>query len=393
LAANILAAEKLAWQGRGMTLMNALSLSRNPAAAFALVGMFWGTFAANIPVLKARIGADDALFGTLLLGTGVGLVLAMWLAPRFDKWLGARSIQVAALAFVAVFLLPALATGPWLFLLALTLLGIASGLTDVIMNARVSDLEAINKQSLMNANHGVFSAAYALAALASGLARQAGIDPTPIFAVLMVVALPLAIAARQGGFPEATTQRRSQGSPLATILLCGGVVLIAFMTEATVESWSALHIERTLGGGAAQGAAAPAVLGLTMAVGRFGGQIVSARFNDFTVILWGTGLSIAGVLLAAAAATPLVAYAGFALLGLGISVVGPLGLALVGRLVPAERRTEAISRVAAIGFSGFFIAPLAIGLLSDAFGLRLALASVALLLLLIVPLVGLIRRL
>jgi hypothetical protein len=33
----------------------------------------------------------------------------------------------------------------------------------------------------------------------------------------------------------------------------GGIVLIAFMTENAAENWSALHIEKTLGGSPEQG--------------------------------------------------------------------------------------------------------------------------------------------
>jgi hypothetical protein len=49
-------------------------------------------------------------------------------------------------------------------------------------------------------------------------------------------------------------------------------VLVAFLVENAMEGWSALHIERTLGGGAAEGAFGPAILGLTMGIGRLSGR-------------------------------------------------------------------------------------------------------------------------
>ena len=75
-----------------MSIFNALSVSRRPASAFVVVGMFWGCFAAYVPVIKDQLGASDALFGTLLLGSATGLVSAMWLAPRADRLLGARGM-------------------------------------------------------------------------------------------------------------------------------------------------------------------------------------------------------------------------------------------------------------------------------------------------------------
>ncbi|MBQ1203143.1 MAG: MFS transporter, partial [Loktanella sp.] len=103
-------------------------------------------------------------------------------------------------------------------------------------------------------------------------------------------------------------------------------------------------------------------------------------------------LSASGAVIAALAPTPIWAYVGFGILGLGVSVIGPMGLALVGKLVPPHLRTEAISRTAVIGFSGFFFAPTMMGLMSEAFGLRVAFLVVAVLLLAAVPLAVLVSR-
>jgi MFS family permease len=164
------------------------------------------------------------------------------------------------------------------------------------------------------------------------------------------------------------------------------------MSEATVEAWSALHIERTLNGGAAEGALGPATLGIMMAIGRFSGQAVSERLSDYLVIVCAALLSAVGALIVAVAATPIIAYVGFGVLGLGVSVIGPLGLAIVGRLVAPKYRTEAISKAAVIGFSGFFLAPIVMGGVSELFGLRVAFACVAGLLMLLLPLVSVTRR-
>lgn len=376
-----------------MSVLSALRVSRTPVAGFLVVGFFWGAFAAFVPVIKAEIGASDGFFGTLLLGTSIGLVTAMWLAPRIDQRLGARGMQAAAAMFALVAFLPALAQSPWLFGLAMVFVGMSSGLLDVLMNARVSELEAAHRRSLMNANHAMFSVAYAVSAILTGLAREAGLAPWAVFACFTATALALATTMRMEVAPLEHHDRKANGYPLWPIVLCGSVVLVAFMSEAAVEAWSALHVERTLGGGAAEGALGPAMLGLTMAIGRFSGQAVAGRLRELQVVVWGAALSAAGALVAAFAQTPVVAYVGLGVLGLGVSVIGPMGLALVGKLVPPALRTEAISRAAVMGFSGFFFAPILMGFMSEAFGLRVAFASVACLLLLALPLSAAIARL
>jgi len=371
-----------------MPVLNALILSRRPAIAFVVVGIFWGGFAGYVPVIKAQLGASDALFGTLLLGSATGLVSAMWLAPRADRILGARGMQVGAALLALAWLVPGQATMPLVFALSMAFVGLASGLLDVIMNARVSELEARHDRPLMNANHAMFSVAYAIGALIVGVTREAGLPPTPVFAGFGVIALLALPMMRMDVTYVAPHEGYVGRYPLLPIILCGAIVQVAFMSEATVEAWSALHVERTLGGGAAEGALGPAMLGITMAVGRFSGQIVSERLREVPVVIGASVISALGAVVAASAQTPLVAYAGFGVLGLGVSVIGPMGLALVGKLVPAHLRTEAISRTAVIGFSGFFFAPMLMGLMSQAFGLRIAFAAVAVLLLSAIPLAG-----
>ncbi|MDC1399551.1 MFS transporter [Yoonia sp.] len=375
-----------------MSILNALSVSRRPAAAFVVIGMFWGCFAAYVPVIKDQLGASDALFGTLLLGSATGLVSAMWLAPRADRILGARGMQVGAVALAVAWLLPGQVMNPWLFAVSMAFVGLCSGLLDVIMNARVSELEAKHNRPLMNVNHAMFSVAYVVGAVLVSFTREAGLPPLPVFAGFGVVALLMLPLMRMEVTYVAADEGYAGRYPLWPIALCGAIVLVAFMSEATVEAWSALHVERTLGGGAAEGALGPAMLGLTMAIGRFSGQAVAERMREVTILLGASVMAATGAVIAALAPTPVVAYVGFGVLGLGVSVIGPIGLALVGKLVAPHLRTEAISRTAVIGFSGFFFAPMLMGLMSEAFGLRMAFLGVAVLLLSAVPLALLIKR-
>ncbi len=376
-----------------MNILSALSLARVPALAFCILGFFWGAFAASVPDIKAALGVNDAVFGLLLIGNPIGLVTAMWLAPRVDRALGARGLQIVTGCFAACFILPGIAQTPVIFALCMIAMGITSGLTDVLMNARVSELEALHKRTLMNVSHGMFSVAYAISALGTGFLRDAG-NP-PVVALGCVAVIGLLLATRLWMAPVVVSDEERTGAgrmPWVIVLICGAIVLVAFMTEGTVETWAALHIERTLGGDPLAGALGPVMLGITMAVGRIGGQGLSDRFEDGQVIIVATLLAATGAFIASVAHTPMSAYIGFAVLGLGVSVIGPLGLALVGRMVPPAHRTEAISKVAVMGFCGFFLAPAIMGSLSELFSLRVAFAFVGVLSLAGIGLVIALRR-
>jgi MFS family permease len=374
-----------------MSLLSALRISRQPALAFAAMGAGWGAFAAFVPVIKAGLGASDGLFGALLLGASVGLLSAMWLAPVIDARLGRYALPAASAALATAFLLPGLASAPIAFAAAMLAVGVASGLTDVVMNARVSELETAHRRTLMNLNHAMFSFAYAASALVTGLARETALPPFAVFAAIAIVvyaAVPFMVIATR----TAEAEEVPRAFPASLVLWGGGIVLVAFLVENAMEGWSALHIERTLGGGAAEGAFGPAILGLTMGIGRLAGQIVAERVREAPVILAASALAAFGMLLAAVAPSPIVAYVGFGLAGLGVSVIAPMALALVGRHARDSERTRAISRAAVIGFLGFFIGPPMIGLVSELTSLRVALAVVAVILGLVPVMLALLLR-
>ncbi|MEM6820681.1 MAG: hypothetical protein AAF558_01895, partial [Verrucomicrobiota bacterium] len=126
------------------------------------------------PDLKAGLGVNDAMFGLLLLANGTGLVTAMWAAPYIDRWLGARSLQAVVALFALLLPLPGLVGTPWAFAAVMACVGFFSGLCDILMNARVSELEASHRRPLMNSSHGMFSVAYAAAAFWTG---RGNLDP------------------------------------------------------------------------------------------------------------------------------------------------------------------------------------------------------------------------
>lgn len=376
-----------------MSVLNAIRLSRRPSAAFASLGLFWGCWAAYVPVIKAGLGVEDGTFGLLLLGSAIGLVSAMWIAPWTDRKLGVLAMPVLASAFALAWLLPGVIVVPAFFFLALVVVGLCSGLLDVTMNSRVSELEARTGRSLMNAAHGMFSVGYTVGAVYAGVMREAGASPfLALVGVGAFVILVLVPRMRQEPHVVPHPEAGRGEYPLWPILLCGGVVLSAFMTEAATEAWSALHIERTLGGRAAEGALGPAMLGLTMSFGRFGGQVVAERLREVQVVVIAGTVAALGAVTAAWAPSPLVAYLGFGMFGLGVSVIGPMGLALVGKMVAPHFRTEAISRAAVMGFSGFFFAPVLMGLVSQGFGLRWAFTLVAVLVAASIPLALVLAR-
>ena len=368
-----------------------IKVSAPATLAFAIEGLCWGSFAAQIPVLKDHIGASDSQFGLAMLFASAGAVAAMWIAPILDRLLAVRALLILALGMSGAFLFPGLTTSIVLFAVVMMIASVFSGTLDVIMNARVSEIEVATGRPLMNYHHGVFSVAYALSAFLTGVARASGFSSWQIFGVILLVVLACS-AVLLRPTPSRKTESTESTSRFAlgwVITLVGAVILIAFFAEQATEAWSALHLERSLGAGPVGGALGPTVLGATMAIGRFSGQYL-LRFVSATKLIYVASVTSAlGAFIAAAASSTGIAYLGFVVLGLGVSVIVPMGFAVLGQVVTDEARTKAIARAAAFGYIGFFIGPPIMGFLSEWRGLSASFTFVGIALLL-VPLITLI---
>lgn len=344
---------------------------------FLAVGFGWAALSAQMPAIKAQIGASDALYGTLALIGSVGAVLAMFAAPLAQRLMGRDAMLISLLAMMLGFVLVGAATGPFGFVLAIFLAAGGSGVADVLANADVSEREAECGRSLMNLNHGIFSVGYALAALAVGLARGAGWSPVMVFLGAAVAVLAMVPWMRLPERRVAAEDTAEGALPRVLVWLGGCVVLAAFLGEAASEGWSALHVERTLGGGPEQGAMGPALLAFGMAIGRLGGHFLVGDLPPFRVMVAASCLAGFGLAMAGLAPGLGLAYLGFALGGLGVSVVGPMALGLVGQIVPQHLRLKAISQAAAMGYGAFFLGPVLMGFVAELFGLRVSFMVIA----------------
>ena len=372
-----------------------LLTARAALAAFAAMGVLWGTFAAVLPDLKAQLGVGEARLGQLILFTPIAAVAAMLLAPQIGHRAGRAALPMAALAMALAFALPGQTASLWLFPLAMMACGAATGLTDVLMNARVAALEAGRGAHLMTLAHAAYSFGYAGGALATGAMRSAGWPPGWVMGTMALVAAVLAMATveRDGRIDGLARPKDGPGRHLGMVpVIGGGMVLIAFLTENAAENWSALHIEKTLGGSPAEGAMGPAALALTMGFARLAGQGIVARTDPYFLLRAGAVVSATGALAAAFATSPLMAYAGFIVMGIGSSVIAPTAFSLVGSRARPEARARAIARATLLGYFGYFFGPPLLGLIAGSLGLRMAFVFAAAMLACVLVLAPLMAR-
>ncbi len=366
-----------------MSITSTLRVARPAVAAFAAMGVLWGAFAASLPDIKTMLDIDESRLGALMFMTPIAAVCAMLVAPAAGGLFGRRALPIACALMCLGFALPGQTASLWLFPLAMMACGAGTGLTDVLMNARVAALEATRGVHLMNLCHAAYSFGYAAGALTTGVLRQAAWSPAWVLGSMAAIAALISLATLEtDGRIDGLQRPKGPGAAhLGWVPVIGGaMVLIAFLTENAAENWSALHIEQTLGGSPADGAMGPAVMALTMGIARLFGQGLAGRIPAGVLLAGGAAISATGALGAALAASPAMAYAGFIVMGIGSSVIAPTAFSLVGQKAAPEARARAVARATLLGYFGYFFGPPLIGFVAGQFGLRFAFVSAAVML-------------
>lgn len=114
-----------------------------------------------------------------------------------------------------------------------------------------------------------------------------------------------------------------------------------------------------------------------MVTGRLSGQWLTERVPDRLLLGGGALVSLAGMLLAAAAPSVPVALVAFFLGGAGVSVAAPVAFSAAGRGAPPAERGSAVATVTTLGYSGFLAGPPLTGAAAELVGLRAAFAVLA----------------
>lgn len=361
-----------------MSLRNTVSLSRAPIAGLMAVGVLWGTFSSLVPDIKSAAGASDQQLGFAMIASALGGMTATFLVPRVGVMLGRLALPIIACFLVAAFFYPMMASSVSGLAVALFFMGGSVAMLDISSNVRISALESVSGKHLMNASHAMFSFAFGGAAFATGMARKSGYGMVEILPVAALVTAVLIFmmwesTARYGTAKlDADAPTTSTRPPWIAIIMTSIILFAAFVGENSSEVWSALHIERTLGGAPGEGGYGPTTLGIMMGIVRLSGQVVAEKIGEAKLILWSAVCGVIGAIVIGAAQTQFMVLIGVAIVGIGMAVVVPSVNTILGRLVREDQRSHAISRAWMFGMLGFFIGPSLMGIISEHFGLRIA---------------------
>jgi len=346
------------------------------SAAFFCFGVVAGSLVPRMPAFKESLHLTDGQVGLAFVVYAAGAVAGAVLARPVLAG-GARMwVRVLTVAMVVALIAPALASGFAVFASSFLLLGIVSGLIDVLENSQAAEIEREAGRPMINSFHGFWSLGFVAGGVVAAGAAAVGLAPLPHFAIVAAVvgvaSVPLlaGVPNTRGGaatlLPSGTTRLR-----IGTAV--GAVAAMAFfgiLVESAGGDWGPIYLRDYGRTTLAIAAGVSVAFSIAMTAVRLTADRLTARTSPPVVIALGSIISIIGVGLAVALPAPVTAITGFTLVGAGCAVMVPLAFSAAANL---GRTGTPLSLVMSAGYAGSIVGPWLIGSSADRFGLRLAL--------------------
>jgi MFS family permease len=310
-------------------------------------------------------------------------VLAMPLAGMLAARHGSRGITRLALVATSLgVLLPTLATSLPLLAGGFLAMGLAFGALDVTMNAHGMAVERRHGRPILSGFHAAFSFGGLAGAGSAALAAAASVPLQPHLAVVAAAALAVGIPWSRRFLPR-SEDAGNEREPLVVrpprrVWALGAVAFAVLLVEGAAADWSAVYVHDDLAASGAVAALAYTVFSLTMAVGRLLGDRLVTAFGPVSLVRAGGLLAAGGFGAALVAGSSPAAFAGFAALGAGLSVVVPV-VFRAAATTPGLHAGIGLAAVSSTGYFGFVAGPPLIGTLAEALGLPAALALLSVL--------------
>jgi MFS family permease len=343
---------------------------------FFIYSFCMGSLPPRLPDLQRMMQIEEGALGLGLIGAAAGTLVSLSFFGRVLERIGYRRSILALIPLLALlYAIASFADGPLSFFLLLFPVGLAIGGIEIILNLEADRTEHMIGYRIMNRAHAFWSFGFFSSGIVSALVAQLGISPQ-IHLFLMVPVVIVGVALILGRFDPAPHRTGASAEepphfavPTMAILVLVAVTLSAMIMEGAGIDWSAIYMRDVF-------AVSPFLSGFAVALGA-GAQAVTRFFADpfverySPIVVSRVLLAVLGfgVLLVFFASTDWLALLGFALMGVGTSVIFPLAMSAAAQLTDRPAPTN-VASLAQISFVAFLLGPPFLGYVAEHFGIR-----------------------
>ncbi len=346
---------------------------------FFLNGFVHANYFSRLPRIQDQFHITDGVVGLVLLASSIGALFAM----PFTGWMilrnGSRRITIFAAFFYCALIpfIPWLPTSTlWPLIFLFFLLGISSGMLDVAMNSQAVMVEKQLGKPIMTSFHALFSIGMMIGALGGSLFTEISEGLFIHFLSVSTLSLIVVFVARYYLIHDKPENKTVEGPafrlPNAAMVSIGIIAFCSMLGEGAMADWSTNYMENISRADRALAPLGLSAFALAMTIGRIFGDGARVRYGDKPLMVACGIVATIGLSIVLAFVHPLAVIAGLFIVGLGLSAIVPIAYSIAGHskdLPPGV----GLAMVTTVGYSGFLFGPPIIGLLAEAFTLRLAL--------------------
>ncbi len=348
--------------------------ARVATSVFFLVnGAVVGAWVPFIPERAHALGLSAGRLGAVLLGAGMGAVLAMPMAGKLIPRYGSRLLStVCGLCFATSLLLNVMMPTRSALLAALVFYGMSGAGMDVSMNAQAVLVENRTGSRILSSLHGLFSLGNVLGSFGVSAAFARHVPSRPLAAItsaVLVLSVAISGGAMLGDDAQGTDGSKERRSFDPRLLLLGCLVIAAMICEGGTADWSGLYLRNGRGLGPGWAGVGFGVFATLMLAGRLLGDLVVARLGEVRTLRVGGLVAAMGALLVVFGPGALGALVGFALFGAGLANGSPVLYRAAGK-VPGIPAGVGLATAVGLGYVGLLAGPPMLGGVGQAFGLK-----------------------
>ena len=346
---------------------------------FFLQPVAFGSWLPRIPDVQHALGLGPAALAIALLGLPCGTLLTLPFAGPIVERIGAhRGLLIGYPLHLLAVCLPALAPSQLTLFLALALAGATMSFVELSLNVTAAEAETATGQLIMSKSHGFWSLGIMAGSLVgaglAGLGMSTALSAPLAAAVVLPIALFAVARLPAGPSPAQATDshRPSFAMPSSALLAICLFVLGITMTEGAMADWSAVFMRSVLNADPATAGLGYSAFALVVALGRLVGDGLRSAWGARVLARVCGVLAVLGVAVLVVAPNAPVAYLGFGIIGIGVSVGFPLGVAAAAALPGSASQNVAV--LSFVALTGFLIGPPVIGFIAEHVAMRAGLA-------------------
>lgn len=362
--------------------------------AFFLNGFIYANWVSRLPRIQEHFHAHDGMIGMVLFSLSLGAIVAM----PFAGWViirnGSRTITLfSLLAYCALVPLIPLMPGIAGLMVLFLVVGAATGMLDVAMNAQAVMVEQQYRKPIMTSFHALFSIGMALGAWCSTIFTDLHLSLVVHFTSIAIASLLAVLWVSRNLIFDKPEQKAESGPlirvPNAALFTVGIIALCCMIGEGAMSDWTVNYMENIAGASETLAPVGLSAFATAMTLGRIFGDSVRTRIGDANLIMGGGVLATLGLVFALIIIDPYVSIGGFFLVGLGLSTIVPIAYSIAGNAKGLPSGVG-IAMVTTIGYAGFLLGPPVIGFIAYLYDLRVGLGAV-LVLLIVMTVLGFLR--